>query len=390
MKFRTMLFLLLPLAAFLTGCGSGTKIETLSTQFAAELKAGWNLGNTLDANSTGAGRTNLGLSTETSWGMPAVTKEMIHAVAVKGFSSIRIPVSWHNHITDSDYTIDSQWFGRVREVVDWALEENLKVIINIHHDNLTEEQMESQYGFCVTQDSGLQKVSEKFLEKIWTQVAGAFRNYDENLIFEVLNEPRCIGTSYEWSGSGKNISDANKVISGYEQTCVNAIRSAGGRNSARYLMVPPYAASPDLTEGWTIPEDSAEDRLLISLHAYTPYEFAMGSLQNSVFLSRYQNDIDHVFTVAGNFMKEGYGVVIGEASASDKNNDSERKRWASYYFKAAVKKGVSVFLWDNMVTYASSVNTENYNSGECHGWFNRSECTWYSETIIDEIINICR
>ena len=98
---------------------------------------GWNLGNTLDAKSDGD-KANKGLSTETSWGMPKTTKAMIDAVAAKGFKTIRVPVSWHNHIVDANYTIDTKWLERVKEIVDWSLESGMNVIINIHHDNMTD------------------------------------------------------------------------------------------------------------------------------------------------------------------------------------------------------------------------------------------------------------
>ena len=107
---------------------------------------GWNLGNTLDAKTDGS-KNNLGLSTETSWGMPKTTQAMINAIAEKGFKTIRVPVSWHNHITDQNYTIDQKWLARVKEIVDWYIEAGMNVIINIHNDNMTESQMKNNYGF---------------------------------------------------------------------------------------------------------------------------------------------------------------------------------------------------------------------------------------------------
>ena len=110
------------------------EIATTSVQMARNMAIGWNLGNTLDA--TKGFTTNAGLTTETEWGMPQTTEAMITAIKNAGFKTIRIPVSWHNHITETtNYTIDTAWMARVKQIVDWAIEDGLYVIINSHHDN---------------------------------------------------------------------------------------------------------------------------------------------------------------------------------------------------------------------------------------------------------------
>ena len=345
---------------------------------------GWNLGNTLDACSYGD-KANKGLSTETSWKMPTTTEAMIKAVAARGFKTIRIPVSWHNHITDSSYTIDSAWLERVKTVVDWSLNAGMKVIINIHHDNLSEAQMSTTYGFCVPENNaGLKNQSLLYIKSIWKQVASYFKDYDENLIFEVLNEPRAVGKSYEWSGSGSQISNANKIIREYEKAALDEIRSAGGKNDVRFVMVPPYAASPSMTEGWSLPSDSASGKLIVSVHAYTPYTFCMDASTVNTFGSRELSDINWLFNSLGkDFTNRGIPVIIGEASASDKNNLAERKKWFAYYCAKGRSAGIPIVLWDNMVTVSTG---GNINSGECHGYFNRDSLGWFFPTLIDEMV----
>lgn len=337
---------------------------------------GWNLGNTLDANSYGD-KENKGLSTETSWGMPTTTQEMIKAVAAAGFKTIRIPISWHNHITSDAITIDLKWLDRVKTIVDWSLDAGMKVIINIHHDNLTEAQMATTYGFCVPEDSAstLKTDSEKYIKEIWAGVAAYFILYDDRLIFELLNEPRAVGKSYEWNASTdeeKNkVKAANAIIKAYEQEALNAIRGTGGNNATRYLMVPPYAASPSMMDGWSLPTDSASGKLIVSVHAYTPYDFCMG--KDKTFTDAHKSNIeDWLFaTLKRDYVFYNIPVIIGETSATDKNNYAERLKWAKCFFGAAKANGISCLLWDNMVVYPKGEEAER------HGYFNRKDLSWY-------------
>lgn len=341
---------------------------------------GWNLGNTLDAHTGDFGdKTNKGLSTEKSWGMPETTEAMIKAVAAAGFKTIRIPVSWHNHITDADgHKIDPDWLARVKTVVDWSLNAGMNAIINIHHDNLTEAQMSTTYGFCVPENNAtLKAASQTYIVDIWTQLANQFKTYNDKLIFEVLNEPRAVETSYEWntpSGMESKVSAANAIIKEYETAALSVIRSSGENNATRYVMVAPYAASPSMMDGWSLPTDSA-GKLIVSVHAYTPYTFCMGNSNNSetTFTAAHKSNIeDWLFsTLNTQFVSKGIHVIIGETSASDKNNYNERVKWAKCFFGAAKAKGVTCLLWDNMVFYPSGNDI-----AERHGYFNRNDLSW--------------
>ena len=336
---------------------------------------GWNLGNTLDAKSDGS-KSNKGLGTETSWGMPKTTQDMINAVAAKGFKTIRIPVSWHNHITEeSGHKIDPEWLARVKTIVDWSLDAGMKVIINIHHDNLTEAQMSNTYGFCVPEnDSSLKAASQTYIVDIWTQVAEYFKDYDSSLIFEVLNEPRAVGKDYEWytpSGREGKVQAANAIIKEYEVAALGVIRASGGNNAKRYVMIPPYAASPSMMDNWSLPADSA-GKLIVSVHAYTPYDFCMGA-DNKFTDAHKQNIEGWLFaTLDREFVSKGISVIIGETSASDKNNYAERVKWTKCFFAASKAKGISAILWDNMVVYPTGSD-----DAERHGYFNRKNCSWF-------------
>lgn len=349
-----------------------------SADFARNLGAGWNLGNTLDASSVYYGADNLGLSTETSWGLPYTTKAMMKAVADKGFKCVRIPVSWHNHIVDKEsYKIDSKWLSRVTTIADWALDYGMYVIINIHHDNMSESDMAKVSGFCVTDNTSLQEKSRNFLSSVWKQVSEAFAEYNYGVIFEVMNEPRAVGTSYEW-WPGDNASRCNKIISNYAQVCVNSIRAGGGYNADRYIMIPTYAANPSCLDGWSLPSDSASGKLLVSVHSYDPSVFGLGDSSVTALPSYAENSIRDLYEgLAGRFMSKGIGVVMGETSCSDKNNYEERKKWFQFVKKYASRSGIPYVLWDNDVVYPTG-----NDAGERHGYFNRKNLSWYFPELI--------
>ncbi len=366
---------------------SGDYSTYTSVQFAAAMKCGWNLGNTFDANSTGD-RNNQGLSTETSWGMPETTQAMINAVAAKGIKTIRIPVSWHNHIVEgTNFTIDSAWLARVKTVVDWALARDMFVIINIHHDNLTSSQMGSTYGFTVNTNSTEQAASMKYITKVWEQVASYFRNYDYRLVFELLNEPRDMDTTNNGFGSSDaEVSVRNPIIKAYEQSALNAVRSSGGKNANRFVMVPYYAASPWRSQGWSLPSDSANDKLLVSTHAYDPYAFAMGDMSVTQFTSSTANELTNLFSncINSKWVSKGVGVVMGEGSCTDKNNLSDRMKWFEDYVSKAKSVSCPLILWDNMTT----ISTGGTDVAERHGYFNRRNLSWYFPTLVEKMVEL--
>lgn len=353
---------------------------TSSTELAKEIAIGWNLGNTLDA--TGSS----GVNSETSWGQPRTTKAMIDGIKSAGFKTIRLPVSWHNHIDDtSSYTINAEWLSRVKEVVDWAYQDGLYIILNTHHDNAGKASEVVSGSALYHPTSAAYSESSKFLKSVWTQIASAFNNeYDEHLIFEVLNEPRLTGTNFEWwfDANSSVCQEGAKVLKSLEQDCLDAIRATGGNNASRYVLVPALSANPDaaLSDCFALPSDSADDRLIVSVHSYRPYTFAMydANISDTTFDSADEEALKSDFEKLYNkFTKNGVGVVIGETSATNKDNLEERVKWAKYFFGTAYEYGMPSIIWDNGA-YAVSTT-----SGEQHGYYNRSAQTWYFPTMID-------
>ena len=365
------------IAALMTMCvtqvASAAELSgNTATELVSFIGTGWNLGNTLDA--TGGGNS---LYSETSWGNPKTTKAMIDAVKKQGFNTVRVPVSWGNHTTGNNFTIDSKWLARVKEVVDYCIDNDMYVILNIHHDTST------QYYYP---SSKYKTQSVKFVKSIWTQVAKYFKDYDQHLVFETLNEPRLVGTGDEWwfnvNYPNDNVRDSISVINTLNQTAVDTIRAAGGKNTDRCIMVPGYGASIDgcTTSTFKLPNDSTPNRLIVSVHAYTPYNFALNANGTAEFKNNLKSEVDYLYsTIKSHFIDKGIPAIIGETSASNKNNTAERVKWAQYYMGKSAEYGVPCMLWDNNVFNGS-------DKGECHGHLNRSTLKWYDKAFVDAVI----
>ena len=206
-----------------------------------EMGLGWSLGNTFDAYS--GNEQNQGIETETIWGCTNTTEDIIKGIVKKGIKTIRIPITWHNHIIDENYTIDPNWMKRIKQVVDWSISNGLYIIINTHHDNSETSNIKYGQGYYPLKQDMIE--SEKFLYNLFKQISLAFNNgYDHHLIFEGLCEPRLIGTEYEWTyKKGVPIcEEANSVLNEYLKLIVKAIRTSGGNNRKRFIMVTPLAA----------------------------------------------------------------------------------------------------------------------------------------------------
>lgn len=356
-----------------------------ATEIAAMMTTGWNLGNTFDA--TGGGNS---LSAETSWGQPKTTQEMITAVHKAGFNTIRIPVSWANHATrfkdGAGYVIDSLWMNRVKEVVNYAYNEEMFVIINIHHDNNT-----NNVKYTLKDDGH----SEFFIQLIWRQIAEAFKDYDQHLIFEIMNEPRLVGNAkYEWWFDINNPSDEIKsalaILNKFNQIGVDEIRANGSdENKDRVIMCPGYAASYEgcMSPDFQLPTDETPNRIAVSLHAYQPYDLCLGSL--SSWKSSYKSQIQNYFKAVYNKFISGMGVpvIIGEESCSARfysdgeyMNQEDRLEWVEAYYGITKELGMPCILWDN--------NVFKSNGGEAHGHFDRANLWWYDIEFIQKIMDV--
>jgi len=356
---------------------SGDTLKNADTEAILEdMGLGWNLGNSLDA--TGGS----GLDTETSWSNPKTTQALIDKVKSLGFNTVRVPVSWGKHVSGDNYTIDSAWLARVKEVVDYCYKNDMYVILNIHHDTKSSA---SASGAGYYPRSSAYSSSEKFVTSVWSQAAEYFKDYDYHLIFETLNEPRLIGTRYEWWfdkwSIPSEVKDAIDCINKLNQKAVDTIRDTGSNNRGRLIMCPGYDASIDgaTVSGFKLPTDISgnKNRIAISVHAYSPYNFAMnvGSGSTSTYTSSIKNELQDLFsTLKSNFRDKGIPVVIGEFGSTDKNNTAERVKWATDYTALAKKNNIPCLLWDNNAFAVYNGSNIVLNS-EYHGYINRKDNT---------------
>lgn len=356
---------------------SGDTLKNADTEAILEdMGLGWNLGNSLDA--TGGS----GLDTETSWSNPKTTQALIDKVKSLGFNTVRVPVSWGKHVSGSNYTIDSAWLARVKEVVDYCYKNDMYVILNIHHDTKSSA---SASGAGYYPRSSAYSSSEKFVTSVWSQAAEYFKDYDYHLIFETLNEPRLIGTSYEWWFNKwsipSEVKDAIDCINKLNQKAVDTIRATGSNNRGRLIMCPGYDASIDgaTVSGFKLPTDISgnKNRIAVSVHAYSPYNFAMnvGSGSTSSYTYSIKSELQDLFsTLKSTFRDKGIPVVIGEFGSTDKNNTAERVKWATDYTALAKKNNIPCVLWDNNAFARYNGSSIVLNS-EYHGYINRKNNT---------------
>ena len=345
-----------------------------SFRFVRQLGAGWDLGNTFDAWDDRFRGDDLDL--EGYWCGVKTTREMIHALKEAGFSSIRIPVSWHNHV-DEQYQVRKEWMDRVQQVVDWAIGEGLYVIVNTHHDNALEN------GYYP--DRAHFERSYAYLSAIWQQMAERFRDYDDHLLLESMNEPRLVGTPVEWWFDPESplTQESAQVINELNQRFVDIVRASGGNNAARYLLVPGYDASVDgvMTDLFALPQDTAENRLLVAVHAYTPYEFALKIDGPSDFDSSDLNDrasvVGFMDRLYGKFVSQGIPVVLDEYGALDKDNLQDRVHFFAWYVASASARCIPCFVWDN--------NNLSRN-GERFAFLDRRTVSWPHPEIIEAIM----
>lgn len=365
-----------------------------------DMGVGWNLGNSLESTGASVWQPTDITAYEQNWGNPVVTQELISAIHNKGFKSIRIPVTWYEHISkDGNYSIDSAWMARVKEVVNYAYNQGMYVILNVHHEDwINRSDFTSSYDAMSTE-----------LKAVWKQIAGEFAGYNQHLIFEGMNEPRVVGNESisEWSGNAECYEIINKLNKDFVET----VRSVSSDyQSNRLLMIPCYAASsyssvyssltvPKVTNSIDRDNDGDDDYIAVSLHAYSPYNFAMGdststhTYDHSAFSDTYKRELDTIFNdIRVTFTDKDIPVVIGEFSASDYNNTAARTDWAEYFMTTAKQMGIPCVLWDNNISLANAVNDANFNYSEVHGYINRksSNLSWYSnsEPVVDKLISV--
>lgn len=328
-----------------------------------KITIGWNLGNTFDSINCTWLKNDVDY--ETGWGNPKTTKAMITAVKKAGFNTVRIPVSWGEHM-DANGKINSAWLDRVQEVVDYAYDNDMYVILNTHHDlswiKLTEKDENT--------------VTKKFAY-LWKQIAERFKNYDDRLLFEGMNEPRTEGSAKEWTGG---TSAEWKVLNKLYASFVETVRAAGGNNKTRFLIITPYGASSSYSSmaALEIPDD---DRIIVSVHAYLPYNMALNRYSDDKELADYgKKEIDNTFSNINKvFLSKGIPVIMDEFGSINKSNTSERVTLAKYYLSVAESYNVPCCWWDNGTNCSPS-------DGEGFGLLNRNTLKWLYPDIVKALI----
>ena len=315
---------------------------------ARELGLGWNMGNQLDA-------INNGVSNETCWGNPEATQATFDGVKAAGFTSVRIPVTWEGHIGAApDYQIDDAWMNRVYEVVGYARNAGLNVILNTHHDEDHGEGYWQNLKGAVDNAATNKQVKEE-IAAVWSQIAEKFKEEGDYLMLESFNE--LIYGKDAWD-IGSNAQKKADVINEWNQVFVDAVRATGGNNATRWLGVPGYAANPRYLQYFKLPDDSAR-KTMVDYHCYDPYDYTIGDKQlpnwghTSTSYPKGEEEIKELFnSLYTKYIANNIPIYMGEFGCSFRSQ-SDAKAWAyfnyylEYVVKAAKTFGIPAFLWDN-------------------------------------------
>ena len=336
----------------LAACGDSVQADSMTAEEMREISSmelvkdmglGWNLGNTLDvcqADRDGDGIVNEHVAEgekvdETLWGNPFATRELFTALKEDGISSVRIPVTWRDHI-DEKGNIDKDWLDRVQEVVDYAYSQDMYVILNVHHDGGGDP----NFGAWIIEGAKNDKEAtiEKF-KNLWTQIAKRFENYGDKLVFESMNEVGFDG-----------LPDNEKfgLLNEFNQTFVDLIRKSGGNNGKRHLLIAGYWT--DIAESckplFKMPSDP-ENRCILSVHYYTPWEFCTTNIHNTWGTDGEVKQMEDLYgRLKTTFIDKGVPVIVGEYAASG-NDKASCVLFIEKMTGLCGEYGIAPFYWDN-------------------------------------------
>ena len=356
-----------------------TEFESAS-EAVVNMRVGWNLGNTLDSNSGSS--TNMWIERytkrtpsdyETAWGQPVTKPELFKMMKDAGFNAIRIPVTWYPHLElkipsntltwnmdayPLGYKVDAAWMKRVHEVVDYVIDQGMYCILNVHHDTGT-----SDVAWMKADNDNYEENKERY-DSLWKQIATEFRDYDEHLLFESYNEIIDYYNSWSYASSScdggydrKVAESAYAAVNGYAETFVNAVRSTGGNNLNRNLVINTYAANSGQGRGThsgeplsnlKIPTDLNDDgknHLIVEIHYYI-YLKNLGTAKHtaSEVLSGLREDLT---------WNKGLPVIVGEWGTLDSDHEDvqgdslydEFVDYCKYFVSEAKKKKIATFYW---------------------------------------------
>ncbi len=329
-----------------------------AVDMARMMAPGWNLGNTLEAPGG-----------ETDWQSTRTTRQLIDFIKAQGFRSVRIPCAWDVH-SDAQGRIDPAWIARVREIVGYCIDDSLYVLLNDHWDNGWIEVK----GFTASTEEFLPVTREIVESKIlrladlWTQIANAFSDFDHHLLFAGLNEP-----FQEYRLFHDHHQQLTPILMHYNQTFVNTVRTTGGNNANRTLVVQApatnitSATSPGIA--FSMPTDPAgSGHMMLEVHYYDPWNFcgeagdskwfwgAANHVEGDTHNCEWgeQQDMERLMqALDSKFISKGYPVIIGEYGAAwrqlsqyQRQHDQSVQDWYRELNLLAVRYGCVPMVWD--------------------------------------------
>ena len=347
-KYRALSLFLVFITVFeFCGCSAEAASfmrDMTTAEIVRDMGLGINLGNTLESCGdwiNGKTVTNY----ETAWGSPVITEDMIKGYKKAGFDSLRIPVAWSNLMNDK-YDIDPGYMDRVDEIVGWAINVDLYVVLNIHWDSGWWEKFPAEKSKCM-----------KKYERIWTQICERFSKYSDKLIFESLNEDGGWDSLWNrYSGGTNGKKESYDLLNEINQKFVDIVRKSKGNNKKRHLLIAGYVTDISLTcdELFKMPKDPM-NRCAVSVHYYTPATFAIlekdeswGKCRRTWGTPADLKELDrYMDMMKTNFVDKGIPVIIGEYGCPQKNKDKESiRKYVTSVASAAYKRGMCPMLWD--------------------------------------------
>ena len=294
-------------------------------EFTAAMQPGWNLGNTLDA--TGG---------ETSWGNPKATPELIQKIKDEGFNSIRIPITW-GHMMNEENVIDASYLARTKEVINYALDADLLVFVNIHHDSW-------QWLNAITPDEN--DANYLKFRAIWEQLAEAYKDYPRAVIFESINEPRF-----------DKESTYAECLDMMNKACVEIVRASGGNNTERLIVLPTKDTNSEqkyLDQLYGTITEINDPNIIATVHYYGYWPFSVNIAGETEFKGISVTDIDGLVSrLKTTFIDNGIPVIIGEwgllgfDTALDTVEHGEILKFFEYFCNAVRENGLTTMWWDN-------------------------------------------
>jgi aryl-phospho-beta-D-glucosidase BglC (GH1 family) len=330
-----------------------TGMSSTAVQLAAKMRTGMgiNFGNTMESPNEG------------DWQSSKMTESYVKFVKGLGFNAVRIPCNWvWSHLSDREKAkIDPAWLARVKEVVGWCVANDMYVVLNAHGDA----------GWLENNVNALKQDSVNAMEKaIWEQIATTMRDFDEHLLFAGANEPAA-------ENAGQMA-----ILNGYHETFIKAVRSTGGRNSNRVLVVQGPRTDCYLTSDLmtTLPHDPTPNRMMLEVHSYSPATFTIVidgdvSWGNMIYYWGAGNhstiepernatygEESQMITEYGKmkkFVDNGIPVILGEYAVwrrspglgkpTPKDQDMHNKSvdyWTTFSTKTMRANGLMPFLWE--------------------------------------------